>query len=107
MELKSLYINKKWGGGGFTGSVCFSNDRGEVKLKLQEDHLAPIVDIMADAIVSQARCVADDQYSETPRAFSFSCRFRGVFHCFHAICRIRRLNLSSNRIICPLASAKA
>ena len=60
MKLKSLSINKKWSGDGFTGSVCFSNDRGDVKLKLQEDHLAPIVDIMADAIVSQARCVADE-----------------------------------------------
>ena len=68
MELKSLNINKKWGGGGFTGSVCFSNDRGEVKLKLQEGHLAPIVDIMADAIVSQARCVADELTADAVKA---------------------------------------
>ena len=68
MELKSLNINKKWGGGGFTGSVCFSNDRGEVKLKLQEGHLAPIVDIMADAIVSQARCVADELTADAIKA---------------------------------------
>lgn len=60
MKLKSLHINEKWGGDGFTGSVCFSNNRGDVKLKLQDDHLAPILDIIADAIVSQARCVADE-----------------------------------------------
>ena len=68
MELKSLHINKKWVGDGFTGSVCFSNDRGEVKLELQEDHLAPIFDIMADAIVSQARCVADELTADAVKA---------------------------------------
>lgn len=72
MKLKSLQINEKWGGGGFgggfTGSVCFSNDKGDVKLKLQENHLAPILDIMADAIVSQARCVADELAADAIKA---------------------------------------
>ena len=61
MEFRKLEIEKNtWGTGELKGSVCFSNEKGRIQLKLKPEHINKIFEVVADTMIETAREAAQE-----------------------------------------------
>ena len=60
MRFESLYLTRCWGEKGVTGKVKFTNQLGEIELKINEDQCQQILAICADSLVAISKAAADE-----------------------------------------------
>lgn len=60
MRLESLHLYRGWGQKGVTGKVKFTNELGEIELKINEDRCQQILAICADSLVAISKAASDE-----------------------------------------------